>query len=106
MTKKHKTGYVYLLKDKNGIYKYGASVDPNRRVIQINKDKNFSRTFTVVCYFSSDSHYQSETYFKWWLQDFSNGTEVISGEFFKAENEQEIVLKLYKCANFIGNHYE
>jgi hypothetical protein len=101
-----KTGYIYLFKNKENIYKYGVSTDPNRRLVQINKNKDFSRTFTVLCYFSSEDRYRSETHFKWYLQEFPKGTEVISGEFFKAENEQEIVLKLYKVANFIGNWYE
>lgn len=103
---KPKIGYLYLFKNKENIYKYGVIIDPNRRLVQINKNKDFSRTFTVVCYFSSEDHYRSEAYFKWYLQEFAKGTEVISGEFFKAKNEEEIILRLYRFANFIGNHYE
>ena len=97
--RKPKKGFVYLLQNNEGVYKYGCSKNPRERVKNINYTCNdFDRSFNIIASFESMDMYESECLFKWFIW----GLHQVGEYFILDENTPEldsVLLKMRDCCS-------
>ncbi len=95
--RKAKKGLVYLLRNNEGIYKYGCSTNLKERIRKIGYSNPFNTKFKLVKSVASKDIYKSENLFKWFL--CSNQSASLS-EYFKTYlSESDLIQKLEEFAN-------
>lgn len=102
------SGYIYLAKSNYGLYKYGCTKSPKRRIKQLRRGCPFplykDEDFHFICTIPARKMYQSENLFKWFILD----NHIPTGEYFpiieddgtphEYLTEEILVDKLKECA--------